>query len=218
MGSAGALGACNVASIVRRHANTAPFAHMKKNACNGRLNGRLSDRNCDLSGLKSSFILPVRSLEAWGAHRSELRVGRNLRISPYHRQHRHTRQPDHQPQSRCRRSLHHHTPRTTRCSPRCCYWHPLSQRHGGRHCVHQSRSQLHCHQPRCMRSCHARCHLLHRRQHCCLHASLSCHARLAPGRGHSLCHSYRHRRMRRPCRRWDGAAPAHGAQTRPVRL
>ena len=83
VGSAGALGACNVASIARRHANTAPFAHMKKNACNRRLNGRLSDRNCDQSGLKSSFIPPVRSLEAWGAQRSELRTPQNPSVSAY---------------------------------------------------------------------------------------------------------------------------------------
>ena len=47
-----------------------------------------------------------------------------------HRQHCHTHQPDHQPQSRCRRSLHHHTPRITRCSPRCRHRHPLPHRRG----------------------------------------------------------------------------------------
>ena len=50
---------------------------IKKNACNGRRNGRHVCRNYDICRLKSSFILPMRSLEAWEAQRSELRTCRN---------------------------------------------------------------------------------------------------------------------------------------------
>ena len=41
LGSAGASGTARVASHGRRHAHLAPYAHRKKNACNGRPNGRL---------------------------------------------------------------------------------------------------------------------------------------------------------------------------------
>ena len=53
------------------------LAYRKKNACNGRRNGRHICRNYDICRLKSSFILPMRSLEAWEAQRSELRTCRN---------------------------------------------------------------------------------------------------------------------------------------------
>ena len=72
VGSADASETCRVASYGRRHAHIAHLLNSKKNACNGRLNGRLGVRNYDIAGLKSSSILPVRSLEAWGAQRSEL--------------------------------------------------------------------------------------------------------------------------------------------------
>ena len=75
--SADASETCRVASYGRRHAHIAHLLNSKKNACNGRLNGRLGVRNYDIAGLKSSSILPVRSLEAWGAQRSELRTCRN---------------------------------------------------------------------------------------------------------------------------------------------
>ena len=78
VGSADASETCRVASYGRRHAHIAHLLNSKKNACNGRLNGRLGVRNYDIAGLKSSSILPVRSLEAWGAQRSELRTCRNL--------------------------------------------------------------------------------------------------------------------------------------------
>ena len=83
VGSASALGTVCVASNGRRHAHVAPFAHRKKNGCNGRLDGRLSSRDHHICGLKSSSIPPVRSLEAWGAQPSELRTPQNLSISAY---------------------------------------------------------------------------------------------------------------------------------------
>ena len=83
VGSAGALDTCSVASNGRRDAHIAPFGHRKKNVCNGRLDGRLGGRDYDICGLKSSSIPPVRSLEAWGAHPSELRTPRNPSISAY---------------------------------------------------------------------------------------------------------------------------------------
>ena len=64
LGSAGASGTCCVASHGRRHTHIAPSAHRKKNACNGRIYGRLSGRDYDISRFKSSFIPPVRSPEA----------------------------------------------------------------------------------------------------------------------------------------------------------
>ena len=81
--SADASETCRAASYGRRHAHIAHLLNSKKNACNGRLNGRLGVRNYDIAGLKSSSILPVRSLEAWGAQRSELRTCRNDRNSRY---------------------------------------------------------------------------------------------------------------------------------------
>ena len=83
LGSAGASGTCCVASHGRRHTHIAPSAHRKKNACNGRIYGRLSGRNYDISRFKSSFIPPVRSPEAWGARPSELRTCRNLSNPAY---------------------------------------------------------------------------------------------------------------------------------------
>ena len=83
LGSADASGACHVAAYGRRRAHIAPSAHSKKNACNGRIYSRLSARNHDISGLKSSFIPPVRLLEACGAHRSALRTCRSDSNSPY---------------------------------------------------------------------------------------------------------------------------------------
>ena len=68
------------ASNGRRYALIAPFDYTKKNACNRRLNYRLGGRNRDITRLKSSFIPPVRSLEAWGAQRRELRTCRNLSV------------------------------------------------------------------------------------------------------------------------------------------
>ena len=81
LGSADASGTFRVASHGRRHAHFAPSAYIKKNACNGRLNGRLDARNYDISRFKSSSIPPVRSPEAWGARPSELRTCRNPSIS-----------------------------------------------------------------------------------------------------------------------------------------
>ena len=81
--SEGASGTCCVASHGRRHTHIAPSAHRKKNACNGRIYGRLSGRNYDISRFKSSCIPPVRSPEAWGARPSELRTCQNPSISAY---------------------------------------------------------------------------------------------------------------------------------------
>ena len=83
LGSAGASGTCCVASHGRRHTHIAPSAHRKKNACNGRIYGRLSGRNYDICRFKSSFIPPVRSPEAWGARPSELQTCRNHSVSAY---------------------------------------------------------------------------------------------------------------------------------------
>ena len=82
VGSEDASETCRVASYGRRHAHFAPSRLIEKNACNGRRNGRHSRRNHDITGLKSSFILPTRSLEAWEAQRSELRTCRNLTKPP----------------------------------------------------------------------------------------------------------------------------------------
>ena len=65
------------------HAYRAFCSNRKKNACNGRIYGRLSGRNYDISRFKSSFIPPVRSPEAWGARPSELRTCRNLSNPAY---------------------------------------------------------------------------------------------------------------------------------------
>ena len=83
LGPASALETFCGASNGRRHALIAPFDYTKKNACNRRLNHRLGGRNRDITRLKSSFIPPVRSLEAWGAQRSELRTCRNDRNPAY---------------------------------------------------------------------------------------------------------------------------------------
>ena len=83
LGSAGASGTSSVASHGRRHAHIVHFAHRKKNACNGRLDSRLSGRDYDISRLKSSSIPPVRSLEAFGAQRRPLRTCRFFRNPPY---------------------------------------------------------------------------------------------------------------------------------------
>ena len=88
LGSADASGACHVAAYGRRRAHIAPSAHRKKNACNGRIYSRLSGRDHDISGLKSSFIPPVRLLEACGAHRRSLRTCRNSSVTPYVRRFR----------------------------------------------------------------------------------------------------------------------------------
>ena len=55
LGSAGASGTSSVASHGRRCAHIAPFAHSKKNACNGRIYGRLSGRDYDISRFKRIF-------------------------------------------------------------------------------------------------------------------------------------------------------------------
>ena len=51
----------------------------RKIRCNGRIYFRLSGRNHDILRLKSSLIPHMRSIEAWGSLRSELRTCRNLR-------------------------------------------------------------------------------------------------------------------------------------------
>ena len=61
VGSASALGTVCVASNGRRHAHIAPFAHRKKNVCNGRLDGRLSSRD-HLTLFRGQIILDT-SLE-----------------------------------------------------------------------------------------------------------------------------------------------------------
>ena len=64
LGVAAAAGLPLVTSYGRLHTPIECACTPQKKACFGVIYGRLSSRNYDISGLKSSFIPPVRSLEA----------------------------------------------------------------------------------------------------------------------------------------------------------